>query len=968
MAEASDISREPRRAVAPTIVDVAPTLVDLDGTAPVLSGDDLPFIGDGDRTFTLHTADVIGAGGQGTVVRATDEDGRTFAAKIAYQPHAVRDRLARRAILDYLRRLMTEHPRGEAHFRETHLMPLYATGQIRDAAPGLGESTYDVTVMPMCSDRFSHGTDITFEELRDTVIPQAAQALRLLHGQGIVHRDVKPKNLYLLDGAVVLGDFGISSVLEEGRDTGATKVDRRTPGYSPHSSVVQRENDWYALGYTIWTLYNGGVHPHQALIDGDDLSAVLAGGRPVAFAARAPEHRSLGELIYGLTYAHAQGRLGYDDIQRWLADPAAFRYRDPLDAAAMAGPAGYQFEGAMYESRPTLVTVLAENWEKAKRHLYTHGLEDYFRRIGETDLAVALNDLTDHDPDTLPDQRDGDEDLGLSRALALIDPTRAVAFWKGEAVVPGAAAVDELFGRMAATPLGFYRTVADEAAVRDALGIVAVAGFAPQAKVGLAWLRAHEDANTGEKVDRVLAVLESAAGNKEAVRAFAVRYGSGGWAVWVQQNLGLYQGRTGAGDRLIRAVREATVPANAPLAETAEARAALVSAADALAARTEASPHLRHFGIVRDSETVAPTTAAGYFTGELFGRPVPRGFLTYLIEASAADKTTVKQARDRCWGARSAACARDAQAAFEDAAAQIDALADAEGKRAPIDGMTKPAYFARLIVAVAFVLLVAFLTPRFTFGCWKEGVINADGPLYTAATVPFSPTGLGAGATYPSALIDVAAVPTATFTGLALLGFLAAASTVLAPKFANAAFALRGVRTRGQTRRRATTLRKEAERIGAGDGAAECWITGGEEGPVPVERDTSAFIARTRARRHPKSSATVLSKVLFWGGCALCAVCLTVVTSSGLGYESWADLAGETGWDFLQNQLTWGAGFCGLAAVAFAVVAVLRREHKTMVTVTLLCLACFVPYFAVAAGFIGFVLVVIWFIFSLFRR
>ena len=106
MAEASDISREPRRAVAPTIVDVAPTLVDLDGTAPVLSGDDLPFIGDGDRTFTLHTADVIGAGGQGTVVRATDEDGRTFAAKIAYQPHAVRDRLARRAILDYLRRLM----------------------------------------------------------------------------------------------------------------------------------------------------------------------------------------------------------------------------------------------------------------------------------------------------------------------------------------------------------------------------------------------------------------------------------------------------------------------------------------------------------------------------------------------------------------------------------------------------------------------------------------------------------------------------------------------------------------------------------------------------------------------------------------------------------------------------------------------------------------------------------------------
>lgn len=242
-------------------------------------------------------------------------------------------------MLGYLRRLMAEHPLGEEHFRETHLMPLYATGQISDEVPGLGESTYDVVVMPLCDDAFTRD-GASFEELRDRIIPQAASALAHLHDEGIVHRDVKPKNLYLLEGEVVLGDFGISSVLEEGRDTGATKVDRRTPGYSPHSSVVQRENDWYALGYTIWTLYNGGRHPHQTLIDGDDLSAVLAGGRPVAFEARAPEHETLGQLIYGLTYAHPQGRLGYEDIQRWLADPDAFRYRDPLDAAAMAGPAG----------------------------------------------------------------------------------------------------------------------------------------------------------------------------------------------------------------------------------------------------------------------------------------------------------------------------------------------------------------------------------------------------------------------------------------------------------------------------------------------------------------------------------------------------------------------------------------------------------------------------------------------------
>lgn len=967
MASSANISREPRREVAPTIVDAAPTLVDIDSTAPVLSGADLPFQGDGDRAFTLHTADVIGAGGQGTVVRATDGEGRAFAAKIAYQPHAVRDRLARRTVLSYLRRLMAGHPLGEEHFRETHLMPIYATGQISDEVPGLGESTYDVAVMPLCDDALAH-SGASFEELRDTIIPQAACALHLLHDEGIVHRDVKPKNLYLLEGNVVLGDFGISSVLEEGRDTGATKVDRRTPGYSPHSSVVQRENDWYALGYTIWTLYNGGRHPHQALIDGDDLSAVLAGGRPVPFLAHKPEHETLGQLIYGLTYAHSQGRLGYGDIQRWLADPAGFRYRDPLDAAAMAGPAGYQFEGKVYESRATLVTALAGSWEKAKRHLYTHGLEDYFRKLGETDLAVALNDITDRDPDTLPDDEDGNEDLGLSRALALIDPTRGAVFWKGEPVVPGAAAVDARFRRATATPLGFYRLVADEEAVRDLLGVVAVAGFPGPARVGLQWLREHENANAGEKVDRVLAVLEAAAANKNAVRTFACRYGSGGWAFWVQRNLKSYHGRTGAGEKLIRAVGAATVDTSAPLAETSEARTRLVQRADDMAAHTEASPHIRHAGIVRESETVVPAAAAGYFTAELFGRPVPRGFISELMEASTADGEAVAWTRETCWGARSRICAEDAAAALEDAASQIDALADAEGKHSPVDGLSKPAFFSRLIVAVAFVLLVCFIMPRFTFGMWKEGVINAGEPLATASTVLISPTGMGAGSVYPDALIDVSAVPTATFGGAILLGFLAAAATVLAPKFANAFFVLRGVGTKGRTRRRATALRKEAAAIAAGKGAAEGWISGDEEGAVPVARDTSAFIAKTRARRHPETSATGLSKALFWGGAAVAALGITALMAPGIGYESWASLAAESGWPFLENQLVWGIGFCGLAAVSFAVVAVLRREHPTMVTLTLLCLACVLPYLAVGAGFTGIVLFVLHLVFSVFRR
>lgn len=116
----------------------------------------------------------------------------------------------------------------------------------------------------------------------------------------------------------------------------------------------------------------------------------------------------------------------------------------------------------------------------------------------------------------------------------------------------------------------------------------------------------------------------------------------------MQRNLKAYHGRTGAGDRLIRAVGSATVNTSAPLADTVEARARLVQRADDMAAHTEGSPHIHHFGIIRESETVVPATAADYFTAELFGRPVPRGFATELMETSAADKAAVAWAASIC--------------------------------------------------------------------------------------------------------------------------------------------------------------------------------------------------------------------------------------------------------------------------------------------------------------------------------
>lgn len=658
-----------RSNVTETILDIPKTIVDEDDGPLLFVANELVFDASTAtategrmakcataRTFIIHTHEVLGAGSQGTVVRASDAEGRSYAAKITFANPSARDRRNRKAVLDYLVSLIDDHPLGELHFKQTHLMPVYAYGSISDGQATVQNSTglettaistssasastqvYDIAIMALCENSLDVPGGYDFAFLRDTIIPQAATGLRNLHVEGIVHRDIKPKNLYFLQGAIVLGDYGISSLLDAGRDTGATVLDKRTPGYSPHSSVIQRENDWYALGYTIWTLYNDGIHPHQALIDAGDLSAVLAGKHPVEFIPHHPEEATLGELIYGLTLESVRGRLGYDDVQAWLEDPAHFHFEDPFDRAESG--VSYQFKGKTYTDNALLADAMASSWQDAADHVYSQTLERYLTNAGQHDLAVSLHRVTASDEYASGSGRD--RDLGLSIALTLLKGSATQFCWCGHWYAHEKAA-DQLFARISETPAKFYATCADADAESEAYRflLAAFAGEGEQARfetlVRAAYnnARAHKAADVFLKVDKLLVLFELICEDPLPVRMFFLQSGPFGDAVWIKQHVADYRPHSEDAKRACRALKSCTLPD--PTSETIEEMRPTLkeidSAASSLASMLSENSYMQLLGLDADAPFTVSNFEA-YRIAYVYGQRVTIGFASSLVPAA----------------------------------------------------------------------------------------------------------------------------------------------------------------------------------------------------------------------------------------------------------------------------------------------------------------------------------------------
>ncbi|MFC0627182.1 serine/threonine-protein kinase [Kribbella deserti] len=250
----------------------------------------------------------LGQGGMGVVYLAQNADGREVALKVL-RPHVAHDATARARLERETATLQkVDHP-GVAGLLDFDLQaerPYLVTRYV----PGKSLDEHVDDRGPLTPQRW---------------LPMAgclAEALQAIHRVGVVHRDLKPGNVLMLNGRPVIIDFGIAQAADDLRLT-ATGLVIGTPGYlSPElidGEAVTESADWWGWAATCAFALTGrrpfGKGPfevvlHRVHTGQFDLEGVDPRLQPLLAAALSPHKRdrpTAAEIMTGLS-RYAEGR------------------------------------------------------------------------------------------------------------------------------------------------------------------------------------------------------------------------------------------------------------------------------------------------------------------------------------------------------------------------------------------------------------------------------------------------------------------------------------------------------------------------------------------------------------------------------------------------------------------------------------------------------------------------------------
>lgn len=251
---------------------------------------------------------------------------------------------------------------------------------------------------------------------------QAAAALEYCHNLNIIHKDIKPGNFFFRDAEhtqIVLGDFGISSVMKDNEVLHRT-TQARTPVYaSPEmyadviDGVVELTpaTDFYSLGITLLALWYG----HSPFTNSERTIMKYKN------EGRLPRIDSLPDrvrmIIKGLTAVNVHTRWKYNEVERW------FMGESPMVDETSPYLKYKSFvvdpeRNLVAETVSDLMPMLLDNERIARGYLYGGRLANWFEQCGNEKVSLALKDIVEN-------RYPADPQAGLVAAVYAMDPTWA---------------------------------------------------------------------------------------------------------------------------------------------------------------------------------------------------------------------------------------------------------------------------------------------------------------------------------------------------------------------------------------------------------------------------------------------------------------------------------------------------------------------------------------------------------------
>jgi eukaryotic-like serine/threonine-protein kinase len=194
---------------------------------------------------------LVGSGGMAYVYLARDEVlGRDVALKMLKARYAENEELVER---------FRREARSAASLSHPHIVPVFDWGET-------GDGTYYIAMEYLSGgtlkDRVMSEGMLSPQTVVEVAL-QITEALEAAHERGVIHRDIKPRNILITDsGHVKVADFGIARAAEVTTISGLGDILGSVKYMSPEQAAGERAgeaSDLYSLGVVLYEMITGTV-------------------------------------------------------------------------------------------------------------------------------------------------------------------------------------------------------------------------------------------------------------------------------------------------------------------------------------------------------------------------------------------------------------------------------------------------------------------------------------------------------------------------------------------------------------------------------------------------------------------------------------------------------------------------------------------------------------------------------------